>query len=46
MTSTYGSIKNGIVSSDLLEERKKIAFDQNELRVLLMGGKEAYDLWK
>jgi len=34
----YGSIKNGVVSSDLLEERAKCAFDQNELMVLLMGG--------
>lgn len=33
-----GSAKKGIVSSDLLEERSNVAFDQDELRVFLSGG--------
>jgi len=38
-----GSAKNKIVSSDLLEERAKCTFDQNELKVLLAGGQDIYD---
>lgn len=40
-----GSAKRGIVSSDLLEERAKVAFDQGELRVLLQGGEEINRKW-
>jgi hypothetical protein len=38
-----GSVKNKIVSTDLLVERANIAFDQQELRVYLNGGEEAYE---
>ena len=37
-TIVLGSVKNKIVASDLLEERKKCAFDQEELKVFLHGG--------
>ena len=37
-----GSIKNKIVAPDLAAERKKCDFDQDELRVLLMGGPVAF----
>ena len=33
-----GSIKNKVVAPILAEERAKCDFDQEELRVLLMGG--------
>jgi hypothetical protein len=37
-----GSVKNKIVSSDLLEERSKLAFDQQEMKVYLHGGDVPY----
>ena len=37
-TIVLGSVKNKIVASDLLEERKKCAFDQDELKDFLHGG--------
>ena len=41
-----GSIKRGIVSPDLLEERAKLAFDQKELATFLAGGPEREQGWK
>lgn len=38
-----GSVRNKIVASDLLEERNKCAFDQQELRVLILGGQHIFD---
>ena len=32
-----GSIKRGIVNPDLLEERKNLNFDQEELNLFLLG---------
>ena len=37
---TAGSVKAKVVASDLLEERKKCTFDQEELQKLLLGGDE------
>lgn len=37
-----GSIKNKIVASDLLEERKKINFDNKELALITWNGQEDY----
>ena len=37
-----GSIKNKIVAPELLAERAKCDFDQEELRMVLCGGKEPY----
>ena len=42
MQST-GSIKNKIVAPDLLAEREKCDFDQQEMREFLAGGKERYE---
>ena len=41
-----GSLKNKIVATDLLEERAKCAFDQEELRVAVHGGPEEWKLQK
>ena len=46
MLAKTGSVKRGVVSPDLLEERAKCAFDQDELRVFLHGSQERLDLWK
>ena len=35
-----GSVKRGIVNPDLVEERKKCNFDQNELTMYLFGQDE------
>ena len=35
-----GSVKRGIVNPDLIEERKKCDFDQNELANYLFGEEE------
>ena len=40
MLAKTGSVKRGIVSPDLLNERAKCNFDQKELGTFLMGGKE------
>jgi len=37
-----GSIKNNIVNSDLLNERKNLDFEQQEMRVFLHGGEDVY----
>lgn len=44
MQRVNGSWKNKIVASDLQEERDRCAFDQEEMRVMLHGGKEAWDI--
>ena len=41
-----GSVRRGIVASDLVEERAKIAYDKHELRLLLSGGEEKLKKWK
>ena len=46
MLGRTGSVKRGVVSPDLLDERAKCAFDQDELRVFLHGNQERLDLWK
>lgn len=46
MLGRTGSVKRGVVSPDLLEERAKCAFDQEELRVFLHGSQERLDGWK
>jgi len=33
-----GSVKRGVVSRDLLEERAKCTFDQEAMRLFLSGG--------
>ena len=38
-----GSVKNKVVASDLLEERAKVTFDQQELRVMYSGGKDMFE---
>jgi len=38
MIRRTGSVKQGIVAPDLLEERAKCAFDQQELQTLMYGG--------
>ena len=45
MLAKTGSVKRGVVSPDLLDERAKCAFDQNELRVFLHGGEERLNVW-
>ncbi len=40
MKRATGSVKRGIVAQDLIDERAKLAFDQDELRVFLAGGEE------
>ena len=52
MLSKLGSVKRGIVAPDLIEERAKCDFDQDELREFLAGGdvslaaqKEIYDMF-
>ena len=46
MMNRTGSVKRGIVSPDLLEERAKLAFDQEELATFLVGGPERDADWK
>ena len=46
MSRKTGSIKKGIVAPDLLEERAKCAFDQQELTEWVMGDKEKTKRWK
>ena len=41
-----GSVKNKIVASDLLAERAKCDFNQEELRILINGGSLNYSLLK
>ena len=41
-----GSVKRGVVATDLLEERQKCAFDQHELRTVLSGGEFRQQKWK
>ena len=43
MLAKTGSVKRGIVSPDLLNERAKKDFDSLELGTFLMGGKERVD---
>lgn len=38
----HGSVKNKIVAPELIEERAKCAFDQQELKIMMMGGKDYY----
>jgi hypothetical protein len=38
MMSKTGSVRRGVVATDLLEERAKCAFNQEELRTVLAGG--------
>jgi len=46
MKRATGSMKRGIVAPDLLEERAKLAFDQEELRLFLAGGEARANEWK
>ena len=46
MLRKTGSVKKGIVATDLLEERAKCAFDQEELRRFIMGGEIKYNKTK
>ena len=46
LLSRTGSVKRGIVSPDLLEERAKCNFDQEELRLFLHGGEDRLRVWK
>lgn len=46
MIRKTGSVKRGIVAQDLLDERAKLAFDQEELRSYMHGGEERYAAWK
>jgi len=42
MQRVQGSLKNKITATDMLEERAKVAFDQQELQVYLHGGEENF----
>ena len=46
MQRRAGSVKKSIVASDLQEEREKLAFDQEELRVFGHGGPEVFPSYK
>ena len=46
MKRSTGSVKKGIVAPDLLEERAKCAFDQEEMRTFISGGPEREQKWK
>ena len=46
MLAKTGSVKRGIFATDLLEERAKCAFDQEELRLFLHGGPAKLQPWK
>ena len=46
MIRRTGSVKQGIVAPDLLEERAKCAFDQQELQTLMYGGEERLTAFK
>ena len=46
MMSKTGSVKRGVVSTDLLEERAKCAFNQEELRTVIGGGEFKLQKWK
>ena len=46
ITRQTGSVKRGVIATDLLEERQKCAFDQDELRTLLSGGGFREKQWK
>ena len=39
-----GSVKRGIVNPDLVEERNKCDFDQNELKLYLFGEDEVNNI--
>ena len=41
-----GSVKRGIVAQDLLDERAKLAFDQEELSEFVGGGADRNNIWK
>ena len=41
-----GSVKRDIVSPDLIDERAKCNFDQEELRLFLHGGEAKLNAWK
>ena len=41
-----GSVKNGVVAPDLLEERAKIAFDHQEMQDFISGSAEKLAGWK
>lgn len=44
MSHQLGSARNNIVASDLIEERKNIDFDQQEMKVYLNGGQDPYNM--
>ena len=46
MTRQVGSVKRGIVASELQEERAKCSFDQSELQVFLHGGQDKFNVHK
>lgn len=46
MLARTGSVKRGVVSPDLLEERAKCAFSQEELMNFVHGGDETLSAWK
>jgi hypothetical protein len=42
----FGSVKDKRVHSSLIEERKRLDFDQEELAILLIKSKEAWEIRK
>ena len=46
MIRKTGSVKKGVVAQDLLDERAKLAFDQNEMQLYLTGGEYRVQKWK
>ena len=46
MIDRTGSVKRGVVSQDLLDERAKCQFDQGEVQVFLHGGQDKLEAWE
>ena len=46
MLAKTGSVKRGVVSPDLLAERAKCGFDQEELQKFLHGGSARLEKWR
>ena len=46
MLAKTGSVKRGVVSPDLLEERAKCNFDKQELRTFVHGGQHRLSAWE
>ena len=45
MANKGGSFNKGVVAPELIEERAKCQFNQEELRVFLHGGQEELKAW-